>query len=42
MTYLFVIGGSVVIFRHVEVLGWMATVVDFLVSTPIIIVGYCW
>jgi hypothetical protein len=35
----FVIGGSVVIFRHVEVLGWMATVVDFVVSTPIIIVG---
>lgn len=28
-----------VIFRHVEVLGWMATVVDFVVSTPIIIVG---
>lgn len=35
----FVIGGSVVIFRHVEVLGWMATVVDFVVSTPITIVG---
>jgi hypothetical protein len=30
-----VIGGSVVIFRHVEVLGWMATVVDFVVRVTV-------